>query len=527
MTGGSLVRGGGGKGEQTILPGLPVIVAPPAGAVDVDSDAGVTIVTALPDFGAGTTPYVHTSSEFEVYRVSDRTLLHKQKVPALTLLVAGIWSHGVEYAVRVRHQGLSGAWTNWSPLAQFTTRPPPGWAVGVDWWRDFRANIGTMPTPSDVHDQTIHARDAAGIYRPFAPGALVRTDLGLQTVPTRNNLFLFASDFTQWWGLSAVTVSPNAVVAPDGTLSADIIAANGANAQHFVIANNTVNNGVTRVVSFFAKRITANFIHIVSTGENMFAQFDLATGSLVFSSAGAGILNWARSEDVGDGWWRFSMSFRQDSGFIRHVRCYPLASAEDIPNPSQTTDASMALWGATLENDTSFLTPPIITTGVAMTVSGNIPAISGIDFRGGMCGFIDVDIRQPASSEIESRIFEIDDGSSDNRIFLFCNRSVGTVKLLVTVNKGTSNAQDLGAWHEGPQTIVFAIGPGIFKQRRVGEADRGQFPCSFPTSVTKLAFGAAPYTNNHNTFQSVRRFALNFGPPTINDFNDMWDRAQP
>lgn len=65
----------------------------------------------------------------------------------------------------------------------------PAWAQGVDLWKDFTAPRGTLADPTDTHASTIYAPNAAGVYLPFAANVLTRTDLGLQTVPTRTQMY--------------------------------------------------------------------------------------------------------------------------------------------------------------------------------------------------------------------------------------------------------------------------------------------------------------------------------------------------
>lgn len=66
----------------------------------------------------------------------------------------------------------------------------PAWAQGTDYWQDFTKNVGTLPAVADTHAATIYEPNAAGVYLPFGANVLTRTDLGLQTVPSRTNLFL-------------------------------------------------------------------------------------------------------------------------------------------------------------------------------------------------------------------------------------------------------------------------------------------------------------------------------------------------
>lgn len=72
----------------------------------------------------------------------------------------------------------------------------PRWAIGADLatdytiQRDYAPIRGMFPPGVDTHAQTIYASTPSGVYQPFAANVPVITGLGLQTVPTRTNLFL-------------------------------------------------------------------------------------------------------------------------------------------------------------------------------------------------------------------------------------------------------------------------------------------------------------------------------------------------
>lgn len=68
----------------------------------------------------------------------------------------------------------------------------PAWMTGMNLGWDFVRDqyfLGAT-TFTDTHAQTIYAKNSAGVYSPFAANVLTRTDLGLQTIWTRTNLFL-------------------------------------------------------------------------------------------------------------------------------------------------------------------------------------------------------------------------------------------------------------------------------------------------------------------------------------------------
>ena len=108
-----------------------------------------------------------------------------------------------------------------------------GWTAGADLFADFSLSdpIGF----SDTHASTIYAPNAAGVFAPYATDVIVRTDLGLQTVPTRTNLQTYSQDFSQAiWSKSGTSIG-SAVVAPDGTSTAYPLVENSSNSQHGLV----------------------------------------------------------------------------------------------------------------------------------------------------------------------------------------------------------------------------------------------------------------------------------------------------
>lgn len=128
----------------------------------------------------------------------------------------------------------------WSPLALW----PDGIATPGMWisprdltsqWADY---TGTTPvaTPGTVADSS----NPVGLSLDIRAGATVLTDPGLHMLQStsaarpllsaRVNLLTYTEDFSNgvWNKRGAVSVTPNAITAPDGTLTADLISGIGA-----------------------------------------------------------------------------------------------------------------------------------------------------------------------------------------------------------------------------------------------------------------------------------------------------------
>lgn len=218
----------------------------------------------------------------------------------------------------------------------------------------YRSDLGGMVDNPDRGDSYVPTTSAAS-YLPrrghhvFNGDAWVNEGV-LAESEARTNLITYSQDFSNAaWVKTAVSVALDAT-GPDGvSTSAATVTADGTSAQHYITETTVVPPSVKTTIAVYAKAGTANFIHLLVTGQNIYAQFDLSDGSLVNSSAGSGTLHDTAFEDIGNGWWRFSMTVTQTAGGAADVRIYGLDTAQAAAGPSETSSSTLLLYGAQLE----------------------------------------------------------------------------------------------------------------------------------------------------------------------------------
>ena len=158
------------------------------------------------------------------------------------------------------------------------------------------------------------------------------------------------------WGKVASSVQSNAIVAPDGTLTADKLIEDTSTATtHGLTGANTPFIGLGFVTaSWYAKAgertwITVNLSNVSISG-NVY-NFDLANGTFSHSDTQAGWADHsATMTDVGDGWYRCTITGRLTSTTARTVRFdYRLASAENVWTYTGDGTSGSYVWGLQIE----------------------------------------------------------------------------------------------------------------------------------------------------------------------------------
>jgi hypothetical protein len=172
------------------------------------------------------------------------------------------------------------------------------------------------------------------------------------------NLVTFSEMFSDVaWTKNFTSVSANTSIAPNGTLTADTISADGTANLHAIIHSISAVNGFVYTHSVYAKKGTNNFIQLIGgaaiyTSGLVFANFDLNNG--VVGSVGAGTT--ATITNVGNGWYRCTMTATATatvtgSGLIVGL----VTSATSTRGELNTLTTNVLLWGAQLVEGTSAL----------------------------------------------------------------------------------------------------------------------------------------------------------------------------
>lgn len=193
--------------------------------------------------------------------------------------------------------------------------------------------------------------DANGVLQTAASGVArdahyVNGERTLLLEPASTNLLLRSQEFDNAsWGKTNVTVTPNAAIAPDGTLTADLVEATATAAT--VIVQGVVVNATACTFTVYTKRVTgdahaARFgLYNNSTAQGLyFGSFNRGTG--VFTPA-TGTGTW-EAEALPDDWWRLTLTVTTGITSGNTVNAYPGFGGGVNP-----AGEGHYIWGAQLE----------------------------------------------------------------------------------------------------------------------------------------------------------------------------------
>lgn len=238
----------------------------------------------------------------------------------------------------------------------------------------------------------------------------------LSLEPARTNLITRSSELTHsnWSKRGGITITPNAGVAPDGTMSATTATFSDAATN---MSTNTipVTPGQVYTFSWYVKQIDANAIG--------WGIFDITNSVWVVNST------LYTSELISGEWVRLEKTFTVPEN-CSGVLCYPT-----IMSPAT---GSVQLWGHQLEQG-SYATSYIPTgASFASRVADVVSPLTGVsDLIGEMEGSLFVDWT-PMISTIEQE-FNVDDGTASNRLRISLNPGNTNISLSV-VKDGVNQA---------------------------------------------------------------------------------------
>jgi hypothetical protein len=290
-------------------------------------------------------------------------------------------------------------------------------------------------------------------------------------------------DNTSRWTGAGMSIQPNAGVAPDGTLSADLLVEAdevSGNNYHYIYQHplSSVSVGQTYTATIYAKAAGRNHVTIWTNigGASTLGTFDLTDGS-VTSSSGSGSFS---SNDCGNGWYRLQLTFTTVTNAANSINFYTSNGVSH--GYTGNGYGSVLLWGANLTQTSSSMSY-LKAEGSQTTKSADScsVALSQINYSGGEVTLVSEtasvadDFRQAASLITDS----------SNQVTLY----------------GNSSSSRLGAVIGGGQTSILTQ----------TSAD-GISALSFGVNdIAATRNGASPTTDTSQSFPELTGGTLKIG----------------
>ena len=176
------------------------------------------------------------------------------------------------------------------------------------------------------------------------------------SLPTnvRRNLIAQSENFTNatYYSIASGTVTPNAIIAPDGTLTGTLLTQSGAATAYLTLGNINIISGNTYTFSAYVKSASQSLIYILLYNfqfgagvSNVYSLFNLAT---VTATAQSGSPIAQTITSAGNGWYRISMTATANATTSLNAQFLRFA------DPGVTS--TIYCWGAQLEYSTAVST---------------------------------------------------------------------------------------------------------------------------------------------------------------------------
>jgi hypothetical protein len=274
---------------------------------------------------------------------------------------------------------------------------------------------------------------ASGVAR-FEHNPITGESLGLEIEEQRTNLAIQSEGISGGsWGKVACTFLANEVVAPDGTLTADVLVEDTTNNGHFASQVINVTSGTVYTFSAYVKAQGRSIVLLYST-QNFGFTFNLATGA-VGSNIGTAPTSTSIT-NVGNGWYRCSITYTATTTGAIGFQVYSVSSGTTFVYTGNGWN-SLAIWGAQLEAG-SFATSYIPTTTAQVTRLADSAVMTGTNFSSWFRAdegtvYSEVNTLNPAASQNDG-IITIKDSGADNCITINIGFTAGFTSGVIRIN---------------------------------------------------------------------------------------------
>ena len=320
------------------------------------------------------------------------------------------------------------------------------WGAMATGLGDLTNIVAYQPSTTSIHRQyapTLKSVATAGQprfeYDPSTDGQSVAKGILIEGSAT--NLATYSSDITQsFFSAYQSNRDSNVAIAPDGTLTADLLRddSSSPNTDHSLYWTYSSGGATPQTISFYAKAAGRTHVKLrfsvtsdgVFPGDDVY--FDVQNGAVGTTDSDIT----ASVEDCGNGWFRCIATRTAQASGVGQITLY-LANANGSFTYSGDSYSGVLLWGIQIEANASFASSLISSNGSATTRAAESLSMtdSGLFDNGGGTIVAEYDTNNPSAV---AGIAAITDGTgSSNAVSLRLQAS--TAKLFVN-NAGSTQA---------------------------------------------------------------------------------------
>jgi len=268
---------------------------------------------------------------------------------------------------------------------------------------------------------------------------------GLLIEESRANLLTYSAEFDNAaWTKVNSSVTADAAVSPDGTSNADkLIEDSSVSVFHRTTSIFVSSTSGTYTASVFLKAAERSFAFLAVTDNitgAMERRINLATGvvdSTNVSGAGSWTSITASSVNIGNGWWRLTITGTQGAGTVL-TTIVSIGDATGARVYTGNGTSGLFVWGAQLEAG-AFPTSYIPTTTTALTRAADVASVNTLSpwFNSASSTLYSEFVWEGLKSTSGQAYAQFDDGSTNNRIVAAAGSS--NANIMTTTSGGTSD----------------------------------------------------------------------------------------
>ena len=329
---------------------------------------------------------------------------------------------------------------------------------------------------------------SAAVYGPrFDYDPVTLAAKGLLIEEQRTNLLTYSEQFDNAaWAKTRLSVTANAIAAPDGTVTADkLIEDSTASDTHTISQSATIVSGQLHAISFYAKASERSWIAVQATsgfGTNS-VYFNVANGT-VGTIAGSGS---ATITSAGNGWYRCSFFPTVSTGTTAQIIIY-IANGNGGAAYTGDGTSGIYIWGAQLEAG-SFATSYIPTLASSVTRSADVASVNTLSpWFNATEGTLFAEVIRDAVVTSAGLSASINDGTTSNRLRMYHDTATSYVG---DVNSGGAGQASLSATITAGANIKAAMAYKVndFAMSVNGGSPSTDTAGSLPTGLTTLSLG--------------------------------------